>query len=159
MPFFGIETQKKELGYCIIDKREEFVTSSREWDKFLEQEKKEEERGQSLKLAKKEHVQVEHKRLKNLKVALEDISTEVFRWKMAVRFNMSNKEESGTENYSMIHTTDEILIVGDIDRGYEIALDDGIDDGKSVAGHIFFGGGRSITWDSSKQETVVSPSC
>ncbi|XP_056846705.1 uncharacterized protein LOC130497703 [Raphanus sativus] len=197
----GIETQKKELGYCIIDKREELVTSSRERDKFLEQEKKlEEEHIQFLKLAKTEHVQVELKRLENLNVAL-------FKWKIAVRFNMSNKEESGMENYSMIHTlmeqqsdsdttrclrnvgcckirpelsccvrmtrqdmqrfegfrrtvmtihaTVEVPIIGDIGRGHRTDLDDG----KSVSGHIFYSGGRSTTWGSSKLETVFLPSC
>ncbi|KAL0740559.1 hypothetical protein Bca4012_082072 [Brassica carinata] len=40
----GIETQKKELGCCIKDKREEFASSSREREKFSEQEKKLEEK-------------------------------------------------------------------------------------------------------------------
>ncbi|KAG2269771.1 hypothetical protein Bca52824_064326 [Brassica carinata] len=49
------------------------------------------------------HENEELKNLENLKVALDDISTEVVKWEMAVRFEISNLEESGMENYSMIH--------------------------------------------------------
>ena len=70
-------------------------------EKFSEQEKLEEENIQSLKLVKKEHAQVELKRLENLKVEI-DISTEVFNWEMVVSFDMSNLD--GMDNYSMIHT-------------------------------------------------------
>ena len=76
-----------------------------EREKLSEQEKKlGEERIQSLRLPKSEHLQVEVKRLENLKVLLGDTSTEVVKWEMAVNFEISNLEESGMEKYSMIHT-------------------------------------------------------
>ncbi|KAJ4917148.1 hypothetical protein Rs2_02698 [Raphanus sativus] len=55
---------------------------------------------------RREDIQIEIeecKKLENLRVALDDIATEVFKSEMALSFDMSNLEESGMENCSMIY--------------------------------------------------------
>ncbi|KAF3571648.1 hypothetical protein F2Q69_00061910 [Brassica cretica] len=101
----NVEALNKEHSNLPSKIQHERVDLLLEREKLSEQEKKlGEERIQSLRLPKSEHLQVEVKRLENRKVLLGDTSTEVVKWEMAVNFEISNLEESGMEKYSMIHT-------------------------------------------------------